>query len=92
MVYKILYHHKIQEEDFSRLDITTKKKIIETIEERLSTKPEKYGKPLRKPLKKYWKLRIGKYRVVYKIVKEEVWILAIISRDKVYDMALKRIH
>jgi mRNA interferase RelE/StbE len=89
MVYKILYHHKI-EEDISRLDLSTKKKIIETIEKRLSTEPQKYGKPLRKPLKRYWKLRIGRYRVVYKILKDEIWILAIMRRDIVYKNVLGR--
>jgi len=90
MAYKILYHHKIKAEDFSRSDLSTKKKILDTIERRLSSEPEKYGKPLRKPLKNFWKLRIGKYRVVYKIVKDEVWILAIIRRDKVYEITLRR--
>jgi len=29
-------------------------------------------------------LRVGDYRVVFKIVKEEIWILAIIHRKDVY--------
>jgi hypothetical protein len=29
--------------------------------------PQEYGTPLRKTLKGYWKLRVGDYRVVYKI-------------------------
>ena len=89
MVYKIFYHHKI-EEDISRLDLSTKKRIIETIEKRFSAEPQKYGKPLRKPLKRYWKLRIGRYRVVYKILKDEIWILAIMRRDIVYKNVLER--
>ncbi len=89
MVYKIFYHHKI-EEDISRLDLSTKKRIIETIEKRLSAEPQKYGKPLRKPLKSYWKLRIGRYRVVYKILEDEIWILAITRRDIVYKNVLGR--
>ncbi|MEW5693758.1 MAG: type II toxin-antitoxin system RelE/ParE family toxin [Candidatus Hydrogenedentota bacterium] len=91
MTYKILYHHRVKEKDFSHLDLHTKKKIIDTIEERLSIEPEKYGKPLRKPLARHWKLRIGKYRVVYKIMKDEIWILAVIHRNNVYGTVLRRI-
>ncbi len=49
-----------------------------------------YGEPLRKTLKGYWKLRAGDYRVVFKVVKDEVCILGIIHRKKVYDKIGKR--
>jgi mRNA interferase RelE/StbE len=48
------------------------------------------GEPLRKTLKGYWKLRVGDYRVVFKIVKNEVWILGIIHRKHVYEKLEKR--
>jgi mRNA interferase RelE/StbE len=54
------------------------------------TEPGKYGHPLRKPLSGYWKLRVGDYRVVYKISRNEIWVLAILHRDKVYRFAAKR--
>jgi len=38
-----------------------------------------------KTLRGYWKLRVGDYRVVFKIVDEEGWILGVIHRKKVYD-------
>ncbi|MBP7233389.1 MAG: type II toxin-antitoxin system RelE/ParE family toxin, partial [Syntrophaceae bacterium] len=43
-----------------------------------------YGEPLRKTLKGYWKLRVGDYRVVFKIIDSEVWILGIRHRKSVY--------
>jgi mRNA interferase RelE/StbE len=89
MPFKILYHHKIKG-DLNHIDPLTKKKIIKTIEGRLSVNPEKYGKPLRKPMKRYWKLRMGKYRVVYKIARNEVLLLAILPRNKVYEIMKKR--
>jgi mRNA interferase RelE/StbE len=46
---------------------------------------------LRKTLRGYWKLRVGDYRVVFKIVAEEVWILRIIHRKQVYEAIKKRI-
>ncbi len=34
-------------------------------------------------LKGYWKLRVGDYRVVFKVSGQEVWILGIINRKEV---------
>jgi len=50
----------------------------------LQTAPHDYGKPLRKSLKGYWKLRVGDYRVVFKVIESEVWILGIRHRKSVY--------
>ena len=68
-----------------------KNRIRNAIEHRLTTEPHQYGEPLRKTLRGYWKLRIGDYRVVFKIIGEEVWILGIIHRKKVYEAIEKRI-
>ncbi len=57
----------------------------------MSPKDVFYGEPLRKSLKGYWKLRVGDYRVIYKIDGNEVWILAIINRKDVYKKTTKRI-
>ena len=49
-----------------------------------------YGEPLRKTLKGYWKLRVGDYRVVFKVIEAEVWILGIKHRKSVYmDMSAR---
>jgi mRNA-degrading endonuclease RelE of RelBE toxin-antitoxin system len=37
------------------------------IRERLETDPISYGKPLRKNLNGYRRLRVGRYRIIYKI-------------------------
>jgi mRNA interferase RelE/StbE len=57
----------------------------------LTTAPHLYGEPLRKILRGYWKLRVGDYKVVFKIVDEEVWVLGIIYRKKGYDAIKKRL-
>jgi mRNA interferase RelE/StbE len=77
--------------DIPKLNETLKKRIKRAIEERLSISPHQYGDPLRKTLKGYWKLRVGDYRVVYKVEGNEVWIFAIINRKDVYTKAIKRI-
>jgi len=55
------------------------------------TGPQQYGKPLRKTLKGYWKLRVGDYRIVFKIMGNAIYILGIIHRKKVYEKTGKRI-
>jgi mRNA interferase RelE/StbE len=88
--FKLRYHPDIKEKDLPRINKKIKDRIKNAIETRLVTAPHQYGEPLRKTLKGYWKLRVGDYRVVYKVVKNEIWILGIIHRKKVYDAVEKR--
>lgn len=90
MSFELKYHHDVKEIDIPALNSTIRKRIKKAIETRLVTEPHKYGEPLRKTLKGYWKLRVGDYRVVYKIVHNEVWILGAIHRGKVYREIEKR--
>ena len=91
MPFELRYHPDVRDVDIPKLNETLKKRIKKAIEERLSTSPHQYGEPLRKTLKGYWKLRVGDYRVVYKVAGNEVWILAIINRKDVYKKTVKRI-
>ncbi|MGH7795991.1 MAG: type II toxin-antitoxin system RelE family toxin [Candidatus Binatia bacterium] len=54
------------------------------IENRLAIEPHRYEEPLRRTLMGYRKLRVGDYRVVFRIVRNEVWIFAIMHRRDVY--------
>lgn len=62
-----------------------KSRIKRAIETRLTAAPHQYGEPLRKTLKGYWKLRVGDYRVVFRVSGQEGWILGIINRKEVYE-------
>ena len=84
MPFTLRYHPAVRDEDLPRIDRRTKDKIRKAIEERLQTAPHEYGKPLRKSLKGYWKLRVGDYLVVFKLVESEVWILGVKHRKTVY--------
>jgi len=88
--FEIKYHPDVKMVDIPLIDLRTKKRIKKVIETRLITAPHKYGEPLRKTLKGYWKLRVGDYRVVFKIVESEVWILGIIHRRNVYEKIKNR--
>ena len=91
MTFELRYHPDVRDIDIPKLSKTLKKRIKKAIEERLSISPHQYGEPLRKTLKGYWKLRVGDYRVVYKVEGSEVWILVIINRKDVYTKVIKRI-
>lgn len=90
MTFEIRYHSDVKNVDLSLIDAKIQKRIKMAIETRLMTAPHQYGEPLRKTLKGYWKLRVGDYRIVFKIV-DEIYILVIIHRKKVYEKIEKRI-
>lgn len=91
MIFKVVYHPSVVHDDIPKLSSVWKSKIRKAIEERLISNPEVYGKPLRKSLKGYRKLRVGDYRVIFLIEKESVKILVIQHRSVVYDRINKRI-
>ncbi len=88
--YKTFYHHLVIKEDIPKLNRDILGRIKTAIETRLIISPENYGLPLRKTLKGYWKIRIGDYRVIFRIIKNEIHILAICHRNKVYSVAVQR--
>lgn len=90
MSYSILYHPEV-EEDILLLDNKHRKIIARAIETRLTTEPQKYGKPLRSSLRGYWKLRVGDIRIIFKIEKKEVQTLGIVNRKTVYERITKRL-
>ena len=89
MAYTLKYHPSVQGEDLPRLDRKARDRIKRAIEERLATAPEDYGEPLRRTLKGYWKLRVGDYRVVFKIQGKAITILGILHRKEVYQVVSK---
>lgn len=91
MPFELRYHPDVKSNDIPLLDAKMRIRIKNAIETRLSTAPHQYGEPLRKTLHGYWKLRVGDYRVVFKIADNEVRILGIIHRKKVYDAIEKRL-
>ncbi|MBI2642693.1 MAG: type II toxin-antitoxin system RelE/ParE family toxin [Candidatus Wildermuthbacteria bacterium] len=89
-MFEIVYHHLVVSRDIPKLSSEWKKKVRRAIEERLVTHPDLYGKPLRRSLSGYRKLRVGDYRVIFKIEKRTVKIFIIGHRSVVYDEVEKR--
>ncbi|MDY6839515.1 MAG: type II toxin-antitoxin system RelE/ParE family toxin [Thermodesulfobacteriota bacterium] len=90
MAFRFVYHPDVKKVDLPKIDKKNRSMIKRALEERLATGPEVYGKPLRRTLKGYWKLRVGEYRVVFKVSKTEILILGIIHRKEVYERMERR--
>jgi mRNA interferase RelE/StbE len=89
--YVILYHPKVVTDDIPSLTKIWKAHIRCAVENKLTSLPENYGQPLRQSLRGYRKLRIGDYRVVFRIGEGTVYILAILHRSVVYKNVQSRV-
>lgn len=90
MTFRLVYHPLVAK-DISFLNRDIRRRLGQAVFERLSTHPQDYGKPLRGTLAGYWTLRVGDYRIVYRIVKREVRIYAVCHRRDVYEDVLNRL-
>lgn len=86
-IYRIEYIDSVVDEDIAKLPKTMRILIKRAIEERLTVDPIGFGKPLRYSLKGHRRLRVGDYRIVYRINSEKhlVTIVIIKHRKDVYE-------
>lgn len=75
-----------------KLGSVTKKRIRGAIESRLMTRPEIFGLPLRHSKKGDRKLRVGDYRVIFRIGRSQVKVYLIEHRSVVYKMLMQRVR
>jgi len=92
VAFQIKYHPAVREIDLPPINMKMRERIRRAIESRLMTAPQEYGLPLRKNLGGYWKLRVGDYRIVFKIEGEIVFVLAIRHRKNIYEDVQGRIR
>ena len=67
MAFRLKYHPDVKGADLPRINVKMRERIRRAIESRLMTALQEYGLPLRNSLRGYWKLRVGDYRIVFKI-------------------------
>lgn len=90
MAHNLLYHHAVLREDIRKLPSAAKIKIRKAIETRLAENPISVGKPLRQSLKGHRKFRVGNWRIIYRIDKNDIIILKIGHKKEVYQSANRR--
>jgi mRNA interferase RelE/StbE len=91
VAFFVKYHPAVKDLDLPLINVRMRERIRRAVETRLMTAPQEYGLPLRKSLGGYWKLRVGDYRVVFKIEGETVYILGIRHRKSIYADVTRRI-
>jgi len=84
---KVRYHPKVKNEDIPRLNSNKAIRIENAIRKRLIVNLIKYGYYLRGSLKGYRKLRVGDWRIIYRVIDKEIRIIAIGNRKDVYNFA-----
>ncbi len=84
--WTVRYEQSVIEQDIKKLDRSSAIRIRKQIEYKLCIDPIHFGKPLRYSLAGLRSLRIGPWRVIFKIVPDDkmVLILKIGHRREVY--------
>lgn len=86
-IFRIEYLDTVVEEDIPALTKTIRDRIKRAIETRLTMDPVGLGKPLRYSFKGHRRIRVGDYRIIYRIDTDNkmVTIVLIKHRRHVYD-------
>ncbi len=89
-MYDIFFHAGVKK-DIKKIPKGELDKIKRAIDLKLKRDPLLYSSPLRATLKKYFKIRVGNFRVVFKIKSKQIFILAIVHRKDVYKISDNRV-
>ena len=84
-MYQVEYLETVIKEDIQKLPKSEKTRIKKAIEERLTQDPYHYGKPLRYSLKNCRRMRVGSYRIIFKLESKVILIIKISHRKEIYN-------
>ena len=76
-MYAIFYDLGSKQKDYDKIPPTMREIIKKAIEKKLTVDPINFGKPLRYSLKGYRRLRVGDYRVIYKVDEGKVIVIIV---------------
>lgn len=86
MTYRIEYLESVAADDIPKLAKSVRRQVKGAIEKKLVAHPIEHGKPLRYSLKGARRLRVGHWRVIYKIEPPDVVLVVKIGhRREVYE-------
>ena len=86
MSFRVQYLESVVREDIPGLSKAVKEQIRKTVEQKLTSHPVEFGKPLRYSFKGARRLRVGDYRVIYRIEPPDVVLIVKIGhRREVYE-------
>ena len=84
VTYSIIYEPRVPEEDIPKIPVANQPQIARAISERLTVNPVGLGKPLTGEFKGLRRLRVGDWRIIYKVDGGNVIIRAIRIRRNAY--------
>lgn len=87
--YTILFRPEV-EDDLRSIGKFHQNRALTAIENRLSSHPDRYGKPLGGMLAGLRRVRVGDFRIAYQVKGDQIVIWAIIHRKEVYAALAKR--
>jgi mRNA interferase RelE/StbE len=90
MIFRLLYHPLVAE-DIESLPENIKDRIRNAIEKRLAPDPVRAGRPLKQSLAGHRKMRVGDYRVIYRVLGDAIIVLRIGHRKDVYGKVKQRL-
>jgi mRNA interferase RelE/StbE len=90
VIYRLIYHPLVAE-DIKNLPQNIKTRIRNAIEKRLMIDPVKAGRPLRQSLAGHRKMRVGDFRVIYRLKFDTIIVLKIGHRKDVYAKVKSRL-
>ena len=82
MIYRVEYLKSVVDEDIPKLTKAVRKQVKTAIEEKLTTHPIEFGKPFRYSLKGARRLRVGDWRVIYRIEPPDVVLVVKIGHRR----------
>ncbi len=86
MKYRIEYLESVVRKDIPSLSATAKRRIRTAIDRKLGSYPIELGKPLRYSFRGARRLRVGDYRVIYRVESPDVVVVIKIGhRREVYE-------
>lgn len=95
MSWTILYHWDVGE-DLESIGPAAARRVMRAIDAKLKQAPLQFGVPLSQNLAGFRKLRVGDYRVVYRVVATRVFVYVLAvgpRRDKeIYADAVSRLE
>ena len=95
-MWQVKIHRLVWETDFKKLSLPQQKTILKVIAKKLVLDPHNYGQPLRGEFSGYWRLRVEDFRVIYRIINEQVLVLVvkigIRKDDQVYQEFFSRLR
>lgn len=88
--YEILFRPEV-EDDLRAIGAAQQKRALAAIEERLSSHPDQYGKPLGGNLAGLRRIRFGDHRIAYQVKGRQVVVWAILNRKDIYAELVRRV-